>query len=718
MKIILKSYSGNILLFLNTLIVFLLIFENKLIIPSWLQTFGRMHPMLLHFPIVLLLVSSLMEFFQFKIKDEKREFYREITGFLMFSGIVLAAITVIMGIFLSLEEAYDGGDTLGWHKWSGVSIVFLSSFIFIGRDAIWFKAAFTKIAASALCISIVLAGHLGAVLTHGENFVLEPVSKKELIPLDEALVYDHVIQPIFQEKCVSCHSDEKLKGQLKLTDSVSIMKGGKTGKLYVAGDPQISLILERIHMPLNNKKHMPPSGKPQLSPEEVRILFNWIKDKPNFKQRVIDLPTTDSIRIFAVAKLKPVNSLKEEYEFESADPKLIQELNTFYRRVSPVALNSPALAVSFFNRNEYNSKSLRELSKIKEQIVSLRLSRMPVKDEDLKFISAFDELQKLDLNFTDIQGGGLKELLALKKLKSLSLSGTKINLQQIIPLISNNNLRELTIWNTSISEEDIIKIKNLNGSLSLITGFKDDGKTLIQLSKPSIENKSRVFINRMNVKIVHPIKDVEIRYTLDGSEPDSLTSYVYNKEIAIAANGVLKAKAYKIGWKSSEIGTFSFFKSAIKPDNISLLSVADISYKGNGNKTLIDGQLADSDINHTNWQGFKERDMEVVLKFNKSVQMSSIVLNSIVNVNASVFPPLRIEAYGGPDIDNLKLLKVISPKMPSQKDPQQSIKHELKFKPTTVSLIKLVAKPLNKLPGWHQRKGKEALILFDEVLIN
>ncbi len=49
MKINLKAYSGNILLFLNTLIVFLLIFENELIIPQWLQPLGRMHPMLLHF---------------------------------------------------------------------------------------------------------------------------------------------------------------------------------------------------------------------------------------------------------------------------------------------------------------------------------------------------------------------------------------------------------------------------------------------------------------------------------------------------------------------------------------------------------------------------------------------------------------------------------------------------------------------------------------------
>lgn len=718
MKINLKAYSGNILLFLNTLIVFLLIFENDLIIPQWLQPLGRMHPMLLHFPIVLLLVSLIMEFLQFNIKEDSRAFYQSITSKIMFSGILLAAITVIMGIFLSLEDSYEGGDVLNWHKWSGVSIVFLASLIFIFRATNWYKGAVSKAAAIILSFSIILAGHFGAVLTHGENFVLEPVTKSQLVPIEQALVYDHVIQPIFQEKCVSCHSDEKLKGKLKLTDSASIMKGGKTGKLFVPGDPKVSLLLERIHMPLSNKKHMPPSGKPQLSPEEVRILFNWIKDRPDFKKRVLDLPVTDSIRILAAARLQPAVKVEDEYDFAAADEESIEDLNNFYRMVSPVSMESPALAVSFFSKSAYNSKSLEELSEIKEQIVSLRLSRMPVKDGDLDFISKLKELRKLDLNFTDINGSGLKDLSALKKLQVLSLSGTKVKLQHLLPLISNKNLRELSVWNTSLTEKDILQLKKANSSLNIITGFKDDGTTLIQLSKPSLKNSSRVFQNRTNVQLNHPRKDVIIRYTLDGKDPDSLTSPVFKKDILISANAIIRAKAFKAGWKSSEISNFTFYRSAFKPDSISLLSIPDINYKGNGTKTLIDGQLAEADINNTNWQGFKEKDMQVVLNFKKPVMISSAVLNSIVNVNSSVFPPERIEVYGGSDLNNLKLLNSFDPKMPAQKDPQHSNKYEVKFKSVLVSYLKIIAKPVKKLPSWHSAKGKPAFILFDEILIN
>jgi uncharacterized membrane protein len=718
MKINLKAYSGNILFFLNTLIIFLLVFENELVIPEWLQPLGRMHPLLLHFPIVLLLVSLVMELFRTNIKEENQEFFQLITNRIMLSGIVLAALTVIMGLFLSIEESYQGGDVLSWHKWSGVSIVFLASLIYMLKNLNWYKDIIAKIGAFILAFSIVLACHFGSVLTHGENFVLEPITKESVVPIEQALVYDHVIQPIFQEKCVSCHSADKLKGNLNLTDSISVMKGGKSGKLYVAGDPKVSLILERIHMPMTEKKHMPPSGKPQLSQEDIRILFQWIKNRPDFKKRLMDLPVNDSLRIIAASRFKSSENTEQEYDFKAANEETIEKLNSFYRMVRPISIESPALAVSFFSRNDYNSKSLEELSEIKGQIVSLRLSRMPVKDVDLKFISKLKELQKLDLNFTDINGSGLDDLSSLEKLQVLSISGTKVKIDQLLPLMSNKNLRELSIWNTSISEKDVLKLKAANKSLNIITGFKDDGSTLIQLSKPTLKNSSRVFTSGANVEIIHPIKDVFIRYTLDGTDPDSLTSPIFKKHIPISKNSIIKTKAYKSGWKSSEISTFTFSKSTFKPNNITLLSIADISYKGHGTKTLIDGQLADADINHTNWQGFKQKDMIVVLDFKNPVQVSSTVLNSIVNVNSPVFPPSRIEVYGGTDLNNLKLLNAYNPKMPGQKDPQEFKKYEIKFKPTSVSYLKIIAKPLKKLPLWHSGKGKPGLILFDEILIN
>jgi uncharacterized membrane protein len=72
----------------NIFIVFLLLFENRLVVPLWLQPVGRMHPVLLHFPIVILLLALGMEFFRFKPAYSSNEFYRVFLRNLWLLGVV------------------------------------------------------------------------------------------------------------------------------------------------------------------------------------------------------------------------------------------------------------------------------------------------------------------------------------------------------------------------------------------------------------------------------------------------------------------------------------------------------------------------------------------------------------------------------------------------------------------------------------------------------
>src|SRR5690606_13177701 len=109
----------------------------------------------------------------------------------------------------------------------------------------------------------------------------------------------------------------------------------------------------------------------------------------SFTERVIALPIDDSLRILASALLEPANSTEEEFEFEAADDRTIQKLNNDYRNVSPIAVESPALAVNIYNKEVYTEKTLEELIEVKSQIVFLNLNGMPVEDMELKTISEF-----------------------------------------------------------------------------------------------------------------------------------------------------------------------------------------------------------------------------------------------------------------------------------------------------------------------------------------
>ena len=724
MKINFKEFAVNILISLNFLLIFLLLFESYVEIPLWLQPIGRMHPMLLHFPIVLLLLAMILEFLRFKKEYKFQKFYQSFTSNLLLFGALASGVTAIMGFFLAREEGYTG-QVLQWHKWAGSAILFLSSFIYLYRHSTWYKATFAKTGAIVTSVAIITAGHFGASLTHGENFILAPITKVEAsyVPLEEAVVFEHVIKPIFEKKCITCHNSGKAKGELVLETSESILKGGKTGKLFVAGKPEQSLLIERIHLPIDEEEHMPPSGKQQLTPEEIAVIQLWIEAEADFNLKVISLPLNDSLRMMASTLLNPAGQTEEQYDFPAANVKLIQQLNTDYRLVSPIAKESPALLVNFYNKNAFSPKSLKDLSSIKIQIVSLDLNKMPIRDEDLKDIGKFENLRKLNLNFTDIMGNGLKELATLKHLKNLSLSGTKINYQDFRhQILAFKNLNTLTVWNTGLKESEIQQLQKENKHIQFIAGFIDDGSNPIKINPPQLKNNSNIFKDSLPLKLEHPIKGVEIRYTTDGSEPDSINSSIFNNKIVLKEHNLIKAKAYKDGWYGSNIETFNIYRSRYKPDSVILLTPLNKVHPANGPKTFFDEELGSFNANSpawaNNWAGYLKNDMELLLEYKEPVTITSVSLNTLIETETIIFPPGSIEIWGGVIPSKMHLITTMVPDQPTKESKPYIKLLESKFKPQNIRYMKIIAKPLKSLPKWHKSKGSPSLLLVDEIFIN
>jgi len=720
MKITFKSIAEHLLFAANIFIIFLLVFADKIDIPYWLKPIGRMHPMILHFPIVLLFLAMLMEFFRFKSTYAKEQLYQNFTSGLLLSGTFLSAITVIMGLFLAQEDGYSG-TLLQWHKWTGVSIVFVASVIYWCRKATWYKLKIARLGALITTLCLVAAGHYGASLTHGENFILEPVTfagEFPKIPVEQAKIFDDVIMPIFSQKCLSCHNVEKAKGGLTMDNLAALLKGGKSGKLFVPGNPKISLLLERIHLPEENKKHMPPKGKNQLTDEEIALLTLWIKENAETRKKVIDLPLQDSLRILATSFLGSSDTAEETYDFEAADQQTIEKLNNNYRGVYTVAKGSPALDVNIYNQASYNANVLKDLAPVKRQIVSLDLNAMPVKDEELKTIAGFENLRTLNLNFTNVTGSGLQALQTLKFLNELSLSGTKLNPVYLKSFGPMRSLKKLVVWNTPLSEANIKQLEKAYPGIEVIAGFKDDGKHPLMLNKPGFGTETTVFQSSLTLALEHPINGVQIRYTTDGTEPDSLKSNLYKQPLLLKENTTIKAKAYKAGWYGSETVSTNVYKSGYKADTIIFLQGPDDKYKLGGSKILADGQLGDFETNSGKWLGFKNNNMEALLVFKKPVDVQSVGLNFMQLVPTYIFPPVEVEVWGGKEKNKLRLLGKVKPQEIKKNAKREFVKVEAKFKAQNVSYLKIVANNLKKLPDWHPGKGEPAWIFVDEVFLN
>jgi len=79
---------------------------------------------------------------------------------------------------------------------------------------------------------------------------------------------------IIRVNCLSCHSDEKKKGGLRLTTRENLLKGGEDGPVLTPGKASESLLM-RVLLP-DSDPHMPP--KKQLPEKDIATLRQWISD--------------------------------------------------------------------------------------------------------------------------------------------------------------------------------------------------------------------------------------------------------------------------------------------------------------------------------------------------------------------------------------------------------------------------------------------------------
>jgi uncharacterized membrane protein len=714
----------------NCMLCFLLIFYDKLVVPSLLQVAGRAHPLFLHFPIVLFILFVCWIWFAPKQPFHSTEFFENISKWLLLATAVTSAITALMGIFLSKEAVYNQ-DSLFWHKWSGalLSIITFLWYSFYNR---LYK---TKIvlAGSSLVSAVVLiiAGHQGASITHGDNFLLAPVenNKTKKISLDEAVVFTDMVKPILDLKCMSCHNNKKAKGELIMETQQLLLKGGKDGALWDTTDANISLLLQRIHLPLEEKKHMPPDGKPQLNEQEIAILYNWIQRGANFNLKVADLEPTDTLRSIAGSLFRSSDE-EENYDFSPASDKTIQKLNTNFRAVYPIAKNSPAIAADFYGSAFFKPEQLKDLLEIKTQLVSLNLDKMPVTDNDLQTIGQFVNLRKLNLSFTKITGSGLASLNKLNHLKTISLINTAVKRDDIQQLASLKELLHIYAWNTNISLADAASIKKKYPAVEIQTGMRAD-TMFLKINPPTLLTDESVIADTpIQLRLKHFVPGISIRYTLDGTEPDSINSFVYDNKTFINKPGWMKARAFKKGWHGSDVDSFRFYRATYKADTVILLKPTDSSYKGKGGRTLNDFVKGNQNFGDGKWIGFRKNNMECMMVFPKTIKPQHITVSSLVNVGAWVFPPKDIKIFGGMDAKNLKLLYHFVPAIDTFPMSNYLIPYECKIKPAALRYMKVIVEPIGQLPKQFiqpkdpkdkkPRKKEDDMgwLFLDEIFVN
>ena len=134
---------------------------------------GKFHPVVVHFPVALLITAGLAEFLRMLTRKET---FGAVTRFLLILGAASAVVAVILGLAAEQGSNYPAALSayLSWHRIFGFGTGALSVIcLILGEIHIRKQAKRTKWAYRAVLLASMLfvgvTGHLGATLVYGPN---------------------------------------------------------------------------------------------------------------------------------------------------------------------------------------------------------------------------------------------------------------------------------------------------------------------------------------------------------------------------------------------------------------------------------------------------------------------------------------------------------------------------------------------------------------------
>ena len=441
----------------------------------WINFLGHFHPLMLHLPIGALVLVIVMELISLLTRGK----YEAKTTLALAFAAGTAVIAVVCGYFWYLTGGYNEAD-IAEHKRDGVIFTVLMIITFLIKytaDVKEIKVLKYGYLPFLLVTGGIMtsAGHHGGEISHGDP--MNQLPSKILDKREEAnnkpvvtdpVIYTNIVHTILENKCLSCHGEEKQKGDLRMDSLAAMLEGGADEECLVPSDTKASFMLTSLDLPEDDDYHMPPKAKPQITPEEKKILTWWVKIGAPEKTKLSEVEVPEDI-LAAIATLKTPEQLAEEAEAKRlAAEKHAHDMVVTRERLKgawdtvngkfPGSLRYQSQedtvltfsAVSY--RKNFSDADIDVLKDITADVVELDLSSTALTDAGVDKLKGFSNLTKLKLNETKISDAALKVISELKALNKLNLYGTAVSDAGIKALSSHPSLEKVYLWNTKVTD--------------------------------------------------------------------------------------------------------------------------------------------------------------------------------------------------------------------------------------------------------------------------
>jgi hypothetical protein len=230
--------------------------------------------------------------------------------------------------------------------------------------------------------------------------------------------------------------------------------------------------MKRLHLPLDDKQHMPPKGKTPLSDDDTAVLAWWIEaGAPNTETlRTLKAPAEVQVvflRTLPEKERRAVEELqsRQASDYEAALTGLRASIPGSLRPILPGERELEYTAA--IAGAKFGDAQLQQLGSVGNDLLWLDLSRTGITDAGLKVLAKMPNLARLDLRETAIGDDGVRALRGLNKLETLSLYGTRVTDAGLQALQALPSLRRLYVGGTPVTEPGLEALRKARRELHI-----------------------------------------------------------------------------------------------------------------------------------------------------------------------------------------------------------------------------------------------------------
>ena len=238
-----------------------------------------------------------------------------------------------------------------------------------------------------------------------------------------------------------------------------------------------------------------------------------------------------------------------------------------------------------------------------------------------------------------------------------------------------------------------------------------------QLNSPRILADSIFFRQKAKVQLEFDLDSAIISYTTDGKIPGK-NAPVYKAPFTVDSSAVVRAKSEHHNFLTSPMTEKQLVKVSAMPDSFGLLPSPDTAYGGNGAATLFDLQKGSRDLHDGRWLGFRTDSVVVTLQFGQATASRVLLLSTLFDPGAWIFPPRSVEVYGqSGDRPWMPMGRwMAKPDTPWKERPAKYDDYlRVVLRPVKVDRLRIRIIPYGPLPDGHPDAGAPAWLFIDEI---